>query len=184
VILVVDSSAPVLLVNPAANPPIDPLTNLPLEHAKARVEHLISGLSANDTIIIPAPVLAETLVRAGDGAAGILEAINGMARVKIRSFGLRAAVETAQMTHAAIQAGDKKAGSQEAWQKVKVDRQIVAIARVEGADLIYADDKGLCAFAKQLDMKVVSTWDLSEPEGATNLFTIAGLEPDGQGRGE
>ena len=178
-ILVVDSSALVLLVNPAASPPDDPATKSPVEHAKARVEHLIASLGISDTIVIPTPVLAEVLVRAGEGAAGVLEAINGMARIKVRSYDVRAAVETAQMTLADIQAGDKKGGSGESWQKIKFDRQIIAIARVEGAELIYADDKGLTAFAKRLGMSVVSTWDLSVPESATNLFTAVGLEPGG-----
>jgi len=180
VILVVDSSALALMVHPAAVPPVDPVTNQPLEHSRARVEHLIESFTANDSLIIPTPVLAEALVRAEDGAPGILEAISGMARVKIRPFGERAAVETAFMTRQAIQSGDKKGGSSAAWQKVKVDRQIIAVARVEGATAVYADDKDLVAFAKRLGMTVFSTWELPVPESAHNLFTAGGLEPDGR----
>jgi hypothetical protein len=180
VILVIDSSALALLVNPAAIPPNDPATDRLLEYAKDRIEHLIAGFKPNDTIIIPTPVLAEALVRAKDGAPGVLEAINGLARVKVRAFDVRAAIETASMTREAMVAGDKKAGSQEAWQKVKVDRQIVAIARVEGANAIYADDKGLVSFARRLNIKVFSTWELPIPDNVNNLFTVAGLPPDGK----
>ncbi len=43
--------------------------------------------------------------------------------MKIRPFGERAAMETAHMTLEVILAGDKKSGSTEAWQKVKVGRE-------------------------------------------------------------
>ena len=66
-ILAVDSSALALLVNPAANPPDDPATGKPVEHARERVEYFIASLTASDTMIIPTPVLAEALVRAEDG---------------------------------------------------------------------------------------------------------------------
>jgi hypothetical protein len=180
VILAVDSSALALLVNPAANPPTDPATGLPVELARERIEHLIAGLTADDTLIIATPVLAEALVRAEEGAPGVLEAIGGLARVKVRPFGERAAVETAMMTREAILAGDKRSGSDQAWQKVKFDRQIVAIARVEAATTIYADDKNLVAFARRLNMEVFSTWDLEVPESASNLFTLVGLGAGGQ----
>ena len=179
-ILAVDSSALILLVNPAANPPVDPKTKLPVAHARERVEMFLAGLSATDTLIIPTPVLAEVLVGAEEGGPGLLEAISGMARVKVRPFGERAAVETAMMTREAIAAGDKRGGSQAPWQKVKVDRQVVAVARAENATRIYADDHNLVEFARRLGMDVVSTWDLPVPAGVENLFTAAGVPIDPQ----
>ena len=177
-ILAVDSSALALLVNPAANPPDDPATGKPVEHARERVEYFIASLTASDTMIIPTPVLAEALVRAEDGGPGLLEALGGMARVKVRPFGELAAIETAVMTREAIQAGDKRGGSEAAWQKVKVDRQVVAVARVERATRIYADDHNLVAFAKRLGMDAFSTWDLQVPPVVDNLFTVAGVPMD------
>lgn len=179
-ILAVDSSALVLLVNPAANPPDDPGTGQPVTQARERIEAFVRSLTSADTLIIPTPVLAEALVRAEDGAPGLLEALGGLARAKIRPFGERAAVETAMMTRDAIYAGDKRGGSEAAWQKVKVDRQVIAVARVEGATNIYADDLNLVAFAKRLGMDAFSTWDLPVPEAETNLFTAAGLTQVGQ----
>lgn len=174
-ILAIDSSALALLVNPAANPPNDPATGMQLAHARERVEYLIASMTAADTLIIPTPVLAEALVRAEDGGPGLLEALAGLARVKVRPFGERAAVETAMMTREAIQAGDKRSGSEAPWQKVKVDRQVIAVARVEGATSIYADDKDLVAFAKRLGLDAYSTWDLPMPPQLDNLFTAAGV---------
>lgn len=174
-ILAVDSSALVLLINPTGNPPDDPNTEAPTTDVPERIAHFLSGLTAADTIIIPTPVLAEALVQAEEGGPGILAALGGQARMKVRPFGERAAVETAAMTREAIQAGDKKSGSLAPWQKVKVDRQVIAVARVEGATRIYADDKNLVGFAKALGMDAFSTWELPVPEQAQNLFTAAGV---------
>lgn len=179
-ILAVDSSALALLINPAANPPNDPTTGAPVVRARERVEFFLGSLRSSDTLVIPTPVLAEALVKAEDGAPGLLGTLTGMARVKVKPFGERAAVETALMTRSAVEAGNKKLGSAAPWQKVKVDRQIVAVARVEGAAAIYADDKDLVAFALGLGMEVMSTWTLPLPETEENLFTTVGLAPDGQ----
>jgi len=62
---------------------------------------------------------------------------------------------------------------------VKIDRQIVAIAKVAESSLLYADDLNLVAFAKAQGLQTVSTWELPVPEGAKNLFTSAGLGPSG-----
>lgn len=178
-ILVLDSSALAFLVNPTATPPYDPETSEPLAQARERVDGFLHGLNATDTLIIPTPVLAEALVRAEEGGPGLLAELSNMARVRVRPFGERAAVETAQMTREALAVRDKRVGSTAAWQKVKIDRQIVAIARVEGADAIYSDDHDLVGFAKRVGMKAFSTWDLNVPEPEVNLFTTAGLPATG-----
>jgi hypothetical protein len=137
-------------------------------------------MSTSDIVVVPTPVLAEVLVKAEEGAPGVLEQLQGQARVRVRPFDERAAVEVALMTREALTSGDKRTGSDQPWQKVKFDRQIIAIARVSGASRIYADDRGLVSFARSLGIEVVSTWELPVPEGANNLFTAAGLECDGR----
>lgn len=179
-ILAVDSSALSLLINPAAEPPKDPATGEPLAHARERVLGLIASMTPSDSVVVSTPVLAEVLVKAEEGAPGVLEQLHGQARVRVRPFDERAAVEVALMTRKALAAGDKRGGSDQLWQKVKFDRQIIAVARVAGATRIYADDDGLVAFARALGMDVVSTWDLPIPDGTDNLFTVAGLEADGR----
>jgi hypothetical protein len=175
VILAVDSSALVLLINPAGNPPTDPSTGAPTTDVPKRIERLLSELTAADTIIIPTPVLAEVLVQADEGGPALLAALGAQARMKVRPFSERAAVETAAMTREAMQAGDKRGGSPAPWQKVKVDRQVVAVARVENATRIYADDSNLVEFARRLGMDVFSTWELPMPEQEENLFTASGV---------
>ena len=97
-ILAVDSSALALLVNPDARPPIDPATNEPVNHARARVLGLVASLSAVDSLIVPTPVLAEVLVRAGEGRPAVLEQLQGQARIRVRPFDERSAIEVAVMT--------------------------------------------------------------------------------------
>ena len=67
------------------------------------------------------------------------------------------------MTRDAIRAGDKKDGSASSWQKVKIDRQIIAIARVRSVERIYSDDKGVAAFAAKIGLTVVPTWSMPLP---------------------
>jgi predicted nucleic acid-binding protein len=179
-IIVVDSTSLALLINPTASPPKDPSTGDSLKFAKERIELLVASLTANDSLVVPTPVLAEVLVKAEDGAPEVLRQILGSNRVRIAPFDTRAATEIAGMTRAAIEAGDKRAGSDQPWQKVKFDRQIIAIARVAGASKIYSDDKDLANFARVLGIEVVSTWDLPIPESAENLFTASGLGSDGK----
>lgn len=179
-ILVVDSSALALIINPDADPPDDPATCSPLTRVPERIRFLLSNLSTGDTIVVPTPVLAEILVKAGDGAPEVLFSLQGLARIRIVPFDERAAIETAMMTRDALASGDKRGGSDQAWQKVKFDRQIVAIARAHGATRIFADDHRLASFAAKLGMDVFSSWNLPLPEVAEDLFTIAGIAPDGE----
>lgn len=175
-ILVLDNSTLTLIVNPGARPPNDPSTGNPLSYAKERIEGLVGSLTSADTLVIPTPVLAEVLVQAGDGAPALLEKIQTLARLRVIPFDQRAAVETAFMEREARESGSKKGASGEPWQKVKFDRQIIAIARVAGADAIYSDDEKLSGFAKSVGMDVRSTWDLPVPDTARDLF--ANLSPD------
>lgn len=179
-IVAVDASTLTLLVNPDADPPLDPATGQPLTRASERLGKLVEEVERRrGTILIPTPALAEVLVKAGDAGPAILDKLNGSARFKIADFDQRAAVEVAAMTRDASRAGDKTAGVAEPWQKIKYDRQIIAIARVNGASAVYADDGGVAAFGEIIGLTVIRTWELPEPETEENLFTLAGLEPDG-----
>ena len=79
-------------------PPINPETNLPIEHAKERVDGLIEQLDKEGTkIIIPTPALSELLVHAGKDAPTILKDIQKSSVFEIGSFDDRAAVEVSLM---------------------------------------------------------------------------------------
>ena len=58
----------------------------------------------------------------------------------------------------------KRGDSDATWAKVNFDRQIVAVAKVNGASVIYSDDIELIKFAKRIGIEAVSSWDLPEPQ--------------------
>ena len=59
--------------------------------------------------------------------------------------------------------GDKKSGTSERWQVVKVDRQFVAIAKVHGVTIIYSDDKDVRTLAAIEGITVKGVGDLPTP---------------------
>lgn len=127
------------------------------------VDYLFKGLDkAKAKIIIPTPALSEVLIGAGDASQKYLEIISRSARFKVVGFNERAAIEAAAAHREAIQVGDKKEGS-ESWTKVKFDRQIVAIAKVEGCECIYSNDRDIVRFAKRDGIIVVRLEDLPGP---------------------
>ncbi|NOJ43306.1 PIN domain-containing protein [Bradyrhizobium australiense] len=137
----------------------------------SRLAYLIATLDKNkDDIIIPTPALSEVLIGAGDAAPAYLDILNKTARIRIAPFGTRAAVEAAARHREAIDAGDKKEGAPN-WDKVKYDRQIVAIAKVEGAERIYSEDADVARFGKASGMSVFRLADLESPPPKTpDLF--------------
>ncbi len=162
--ILLDATAFSLLVNPQAKPPTDPATGKPVTRSKERFEFLqAEAQRQSQTIVIPSPALAEVLVGLGDGGPSVLDWIMRSSRFKIAEFDMRAAVEVAAMTRDAVRAGDKKDGSSSPWQKVKIDRQIIAIARVQGVQRIYSDDSGIVAFAEKVGISVVQTWTMPLP---------------------
>jgi hypothetical protein len=163
-LIVFDATALMLMVHPDAMPPTDPVTGAPVSQVRERFEFLEQRIqSSGETILIPAPALAEVLVGLEDDGPAVIERLNGSARFKIAEFDTMAAVELAAMTREAIRAGDKKDGSASPWQKVKIDRQIIAIARSRGAHAIYSDDEGLARFASNVGIQVVQTWSMLLP---------------------
>lgn len=57
------------------------------------------------------------------------------------------------------------------WSKVKFDRQIVAIARVEGAERIYSNDDDIKRLGASDGIEVMMLDDLELPPAATpDLF--------------
>jgi predicted nucleic acid-binding protein len=129
----------------------------------AKLTHLIETLDKQkDVVIVPTPALSETLIGAGDAAPQYLEILSKTPRFRIASFGPRAAVEAAARHREALRAGDKKEGA-ESWAKVKFDRQIVAIAKVEGAERIYSNDADIHRFGRAEGIEVIRLRDLADP---------------------
>jgi hypothetical protein len=163
--VVFDTTTSLLLLRPGTNPPLDTATGNPVEHAEGRLALLVDTLGkARTRIIIPTPALSELLVYAGTGMAELVARLTKSATFRVLPFDTRAAIELAVMTRAAIDQGDKRGGVDAPWNKIKFDRQIVAIAKVAGATAIYSDDHHLCTFAKEQGLTAIGIADLPLPE--------------------
>jgi predicted nucleic acid-binding protein len=173
--IAVDNTLLTLLLHPSARPPQDPSTVLPVSDLRDRIDLLIETLDKErDQIIIPAPVLSEFLILAGKDGPKYLDEINRKGIFRIEAFDTRAAVELAavELTIKRTKA-DKRDGAQGTWAKVKFDRQIVTIAKVNRATKIYSDDEGVEKFAKRCGIPVVKTWEMPLPHvGQPNMFDI------------
>ena len=165
-VVVFDASflLPVFSQNLSAMPK-DPSTGKPVERYDEKVDYLLSQLEEAETqMLIPTPALSEILVEAGTKrVAEYVKEIFSKSTFLVASFEMDAAIEVAIMSRNAQERDDKRSGSTEAWQKVKLDRQIVAIAKVNNARVIYSDDKNLRNFAEQAGLEVVSSYELQFP---------------------
>ena len=86
----------------------------------------------------------------------------------------------------ARRSGNKKGQAIDSeWQKVKFDRQIVSIAKINGAHSIYSTDSDVAKHAADFGLQVFTINDLPLPPAVQeNLFqpvdeTVDGEENDG-----
>jgi len=165
--VVFDSSVLLLVLDPNAKAPNDPDTGKPLERAAERIEYLIENLTADkERIIIPTPVLSEVLVHASDALQPYLDTLNGHAAFRIAPFDQKAAIEVALAMSDAIRRGGHRVDTTNpdtTKTKIKFDRQIVAIAKAEGAHAVYSDDADVHSYAAQAGLKAYRTADLDLP---------------------
>jgi predicted nucleic acid-binding protein len=133
--------------------------------AREHVEYLIDQLSeAGEKIVIPTPALSECLVHAGPAGPEYLTVIGKQSCFRVASFDERAAVEAAVRTFHARQRGQRKGGNPEVSKsKIKFDRQIVAVATVEGATAVYSDDSDVRGYAIEAGMEAYQLSDLPLP---------------------
>ena len=133
----------------------------PVDGFRERIDYLIERLEKDRTkIIVPTPALSEILVRAGSAGAEYLDRINRSAAFRIAPFDARAAVEVAAITREALDAGNKRDDLEGTWAKIKYDRQIVAIAKVEGASVLYTDDRNIRKLGSRLGLTTIPIRDL------------------------
>ena len=168
--VVFDATMLSLLLRSGAKPPLDSATGKPVEYAEIRIAHLIEQFEKSRTIVIlPTPALTEILIKAGGAGPTIVARIQKSSVLQVRSFDARAAIELAQMTNSVASAADKRAAIAAPWAKIKFDRQIVAIAKVNAATAIYSDDEKLIACAKLHDIACVQIADLPIPASARQM---------------
>lgn len=161
-----DSTMLSALINPDAQVPHDVATGKPIEHAKERVQGLVEQLSkAREKIIIPAPVTAEILTVIGPANTEYLTIINRSRVFEVVPLDEKAAVELAFLNRDVFGACDRKNRLQP-YQKVKVDRQILAICKVAGCSTLYTDDKSMITSATLCGLTTVRLAELPIPPSA------------------
>jgi predicted nucleic acid-binding protein len=138
-IVAFDASVLVYVVTGDAKAPVDAATGQVVSRCKERVDYLIAKLQRDRAkIIVPTPSLAEVLVHAEQAGPDFLRIIGSSRHFRIVAFDERAAVEFAARQADRKAAGIKSSGQTRA--KAKFDDQIVSIAAVESATVIYSDD--------------------------------------------
>jgi hypothetical protein len=138
--------------------------------AVERVALLIKTLEQEKTkVLIPTPALAEALVRVDiQVASTIVEKLSKSSAFEIADFDSVAALE------AAAYAQDAKVNSisgdqtNPTRQKIKVDRQILAIGKVRGCRIMYSNDTHMKTLAPRLGIVVIGIEEL--PSGEASLF--------------
>jgi hypothetical protein len=157
-------------------------TTIPIKHGKERLEALVERIAGErEAILIPTPVLSELLVCIPpDRIAEFLTQLGASIWFRVESFDTAAAVELGIRTAKAIAAGDKREGApaDTPWTKVKFDRQIIAIALVNGASEIISDDPHVKAIGERWGIKVTSVEDLPLPSDLIPPPLLAGLEAE------
>lgn len=144
-----------------------------VEHARDRVLGLIQEIEdAREQVVVPTPALSELLVTDGVDMQDVLTTLRGSSFIRIESFDERAAVELAMRLREARKAGDQRDGLPITKTVMKFDRQIVAIALVSGASLLYSDDDGVAKFAAACGLAVKRVTDLAVP-GSQQAFAFS-----------
>ena len=164
--IAIDNTMLSLLLHPKARPPQDPNTGQVVDRLEDRLEVLLQDWEEdNETVLIPTPVLSEFLILADKDGPSYLSEIDANPHFVIAAFDQRAAVELAVMNLSIrkSQTKSRRGNAEGTWAKIKFDRQIVAIAKTNGATIIYSDDSDVEKFAKQQMISVVKTWELPLP---------------------
>ena len=110
-------------------------------------------------------MLSEVLVRGRSAVGEWLTKVRSVPGFRVGNFDQKAAVELALMTDAALKTGKKRGASAASapWQKVKFDRQIIAIAKSEQAARIYSTDVDLRKLAAAEGLQALDLSDLPLP---------------------
>ena len=167
--VVLDNNALVYLLNPKAKRDI-----------KARLKGLLKDVEdSKGQVLILTPVLTEYLSHAPEQELrqNLMNAFRSSRWVAVIPFDELASDECAAMHLRAKAEGDKRVPLPPSapWQSVKIDRQIVAIAKVRKASIVTGDDDVL-KVAEWAGIKAVRAEDLPIPESERQL-TIAGFKP-------
>jgi hypothetical protein len=164
-----------ILLNPGSDPPIDRTTNKPIDLFKERAESLVLKLQkARRKIILPTPACAELLTVIGPDAQQYINTIARSRVFELAAFDAKCASELALLNRGVFANLDKK-NKLEPYQKVKFDRQIVAICCANGVTELYTDDERLSNRARMCGITPIGIADIPIPDSARQI--VMQLEP-------
>lgn len=123
-----------------------------------RVDGLVQEMrNRREPIGMPAPVFAEFLTGLSSTEKHHAFAVFGTAAFKFLPYDKKAAVETSMLA-------GKKISSARPRQAVKVDRQIIAIAKSSGARMILTNDTEMIQESIRFEVAAMSISDLIIPD--------------------
>lgn len=136
-----------------------------------RLVNLVEELTSQKKIVgVPTPSWAEFLVKTDEATKDLVDMVNKNPSIKILPFDKAAAVESSLILRSVIASeGNKRGGNDATWQKIKFDRQILAIARVNNAEILYTNDGDLIKEANRINLKTCRTEDLPLPQLQSNI---------------
>lgn len=157
----IDNSVLTLILNANAKARANPATGEPAPYVQDRISGLLEEMSnKGETLVVPAPALAESMCYASPPNV-IIDRISSFACVEIGGFDQKSALEFAELIQRHRPGVRKiKADANLQWQFIKMDLQIVSIAKAYGATKIITDDGPQGNFASLAGLHVVRTWDL------------------------
>jgi hypothetical protein len=181
VTIVLDATMLIMLFDEDAKAPLDPSTGESVAHCQERLRYFLNVHTKpkGSRVIVPTPALGEFLVKIKpESVAEFLSQLQRVRGCYIAPFSIKAAVEFAEMQRSALQErGRKSKGDTDSRAKAKFDQQIVAIAKVDGAQTIYTDDQGLSKFAKRFGIQTVGIAELPlPPETAQGTLDLEPLQ--------
>jgi predicted nucleic acid-binding protein len=116
------------------------------------VSKLIQALSSeNAKVVVPTPALAQVLTHSPTKAEGWMRTLNTHSCFQVRPFDDKASFELTQIL------GESVSGLRDI---LRFDRQIVAIAKVYGVSVVYADDEQVTQFAGECGIHAKRLKDL------------------------
>jgi hypothetical protein len=170
--VVFDNSILCLVIHPAAKPRTE------VDRPKDRIDYLMERLRDDgERIILPTPAVAEFLILAGTEGPQYLSLIRDNSIFRIEPFDERAAIELADIELTQRRIGNKRGSATDSdWQKVKFDRQIVAVAKVHGVRTIYSDDPHIKKHGEDCGLNVVRLGDLPLPSAVQQSLELTAPE--------
>lgn len=167
-IVVIDTSVLLALLDPSTPLPADPDTGLPIKHTPERIAYLIQRLEKS-RLIVPTPVLAEILVRTKEATQGYLDALKSQKAISIAPFDQRAAIEAGLMLRDLLATAVPDNQEKRA---MKFDIQILAIAKINGADQLISTDGTLLRQAERLGIGAIHLSKLPLPTTPPQLDLV------------